>query len=269
MSVSSDSLASLKKYFKSKSASLDLSIFKELHMIAELIFNSPDLQHFLTDPANSKEKRLIFIDKSLGVKVSSKSLSLFKKCIEKKWNNSLDLVFAVERLANLCAIFISEIEDSYSRLECELLEFSNLLDKHIEFRKILDSHLISSEEKIILVKKLSYKFSEISQLLIMQSMLYPKKLHVLNSFSKVISILAEYKQKFIAMVDSSVKLTEEQEKALFILLKNIYGHPVTINLRINPKIIGGFKISVDDEIIDATIYFRINELRKKLSISKL
>ena len=48
-------------------------------------------------------------------------------------------------------------------------------------------------------------------------------------------------------------LTEAQESRLTELLSRIYGHPVSLQLDVDPELLGGLTIAVGDEVIDGAL----------------
>ena len=52
---------------------------------------------------------------------------------------------------------------------------------------------------------------------------------------------------------AAADLTEEQESRLTELLSRIYGHPVSLQLDVDPALLGGLTIAVGDEVIDGAL----------------
>jgi F-type H+-transporting ATPase subunit delta len=48
------------------------------------------------------------------------------------------------------------------------------------------------------------------------------------------------------------------------VLSRIYGHPVTVQMQIDPELLGGLAISVGDEIIDGTLSSRLAAAQTQL-----
>ena len=61
----------------------------------------------------------------------------------------------------------------------------------------------------------------------------------------------------IAVVETAVPLTSEQEARLTQALEQLLGTPVVIEQQSNPEIIGGLRVTVDDTIIDNSLRGRL------------
>ena len=57
----------------------------------------------------------------------------------------------------------------------------------------------------------------------------------------------------VAHVNAATELSDAQSERLTQLLTRIYGHPVSIQLHIDPALLGGLAITVGDEVIDGSL----------------
>ena len=78
-------------------------------------------------------------------------------------------------------------------------------------------------------------------------------------------LVAEQRQRLVAVVRSAVPLTEEQKQRLAAWLRATYGRDVHLNVEVDPEVIGGFSVRIGDEVIDTTIVGRIEEVRRRLA----
>ena len=61
----------------------------------------------------------------------------------------------------------------------------------------------------------------------------------------------------VAHVSAAAELSDAQRTRLIEVLTRIYGHPVSVQLHIDPELLGGLSIAVGDEVIDGTISSRL------------
>ena len=70
--------------------------------------------------------------------------------------------------------------------------------------------------------------------------------------------------EIVAQVSAAAELSDAQHTRLTDVLTRIYGHPVTVQLQIDPELLGGLAISVGDEIIDGTLSSRLAAAQTQL-----
>ena len=64
---------------------------------------------------------------------------------------------------------------------------------------------------------------------------------------------------------AAVLPTSAQLERLTRLLTAAYGRPVRINVAVDPEVVGGLRVAVGDEIVDATVLSRLDEVRRRLA----
>lgn len=71
-------------------------------------------------------------------------------------------------------------------------------------------------------------------------------------------------RKETAYVTSSVALTSQENSQLEGFLKKEFGRNLKIKLKIDPGILGGLKIIVGDQMIDQTVFGKLNAIVEKI-----
>jgi len=70
--------------------------------------------------------------------------------------------------------------------------------------------------------------------------------------------------ELVAHVVAAAELTDAQRTRLTEVLSRIYGHPVSIQLHVDPELLGGLSITVGDEVIDGSIASRLSAAQTQL-----
>ncbi len=68
----------------------------------------------------------------------------------------------------------------------------------------------------------------------------------------------------VAQIRVAVPLTAEEEERLLAYLERIVGGPVEPQIRIDPSILGGVWVRMDDVVIDGTVRARLEALHERL-----
>jgi F0F1-type ATP synthase delta subunit len=72
--------------------------------------------------------------------------------------------------------------------------------------------------------------------------------------------VAEFTGEGIAQVQSAVTLTQDEKNGIQKLLLQIFKRDVIPEYMVNPKLLGGFRVSVGDWKLDASLSFKITGL---------
>jgi F-type H+-transporting ATPase subunit delta len=70
--------------------------------------------------------------------------------------------------------------------------------------------------------------------------------------------------EIVAHVIAAADLSDAQYTRLTEVLTRIYGHPVAVQLHVDPDLLGGLSITVGDEVIDGSIASRLAAAESQL-----
>jgi F-type H+-transporting ATPase subunit delta len=69
----------------------------------------------------------------------------------------------------------------------------------------------------------------------------------------------------VAYVTSAIPLTEDDEARLGTQLARRYGRQVSIQVTVDPEILGGLSIQIGSDLYDGTVLRRLNQARTALT----
>jgi len=78
-------------------------------------------------------------------------------------------------------------------------------------------------------------------------------------------LIAARRQRAVATVTTASPLTEAQRDRLAAILERAYGRVVQVNTVLDPHVIGGLRIQVGAEVVDATVLSRLADARRRLA----
>ena len=124
---------------------------------------------------------------------------------------------------------------------------------------IAEAIYLSSKDKS--AGEQSLVISKITQFLFRKRLLY-RAPEILSCLDKIIN----YKEgKVVAKVSSKEKLSENTKRDITHILKQRYSaQHIILTENLDEKLLGGFKIEVDDEVIDLTLKNKIRKLQEYL-----
>jgi F-type H+-transporting ATPase subunit delta len=69
----------------------------------------------------------------------------------------------------------------------------------------------------------------------------------------------------VAYVTAAVALSEDEERRLAERLVELRGRQVSVQVDVDPSVLGGLRVRVGDELYDGTIIRRLDQARKALT----
>ncbi|MGV9307793.1 F0F1 ATP synthase subunit delta [Nonomuraea sp. NPDC004354] len=265
--LSRSSLAAVEERFNTVAASADLGrLADDLSAIVDLLDREHGLRRNLSDPARPAPQKAQVIRTLLEGKVSEAALETAAAAVEAKWSRASDLTDALERLSVIASAAQAESESRLDDVEDELFRFSRIIAANPDLRRALADPAAPAEGKErLLTELIGDKVAAASQRLITQLAVRPRGRSLETGLEEYSWLVAEQRQRLVAVVRSAVALTDVQRQRLGAWLRTSYGRDVHVNVEVDPRVQGGFSVRIGDEVIDSTIAGRIEEVRRRLA----
>lgn len=77
-------------------------------------------------------------------------------------------------------------------------------------------------------------------------------------------VTSDARQEKYAQVESSVALTEKEKKSLALWLARLAGRQIQLVIRVNTKLLGGFRVTVGDWVVDTTLKHQLAKMTESL-----
>lgn len=241
---------------------VDLDVARELFAAARAVGDSPQLSGALADSAASAEARRKVVADVFGSAVSPATASLLTSAVEQRWSSPADLVDGIEELA----VRAAAIADRTSDVEAELFAFSRTVADNPELELALGSRLGEAAAKGELVESLlKGRVSEATALIAASLIRHPRERRVRQVLARATRMVADQRGRAVATVTTAAPLSAAQSDRLVAALSQRYGTAVTLNTVIDPTVVGGLRVQIADDVIDASVSSRLADLRQRLA----
>lgn len=265
--LSGTSLAGVEERFNAVAGTAELGVLAEdLDSVASLLDREHGLRRALSDPARPAEQKTQAVNGLLQGKICDAALETVLAAVVAKWSRPGDLGDALERLSIAASAAEAESQRRIDEVEDELFRFSRIIAANPELRRALTEPSVPEEGKRELLSSLlDGKVAPTTLRLVTQAVTHPRGRSLETALEEISQLVAEQRQRLVAVVRSAVELTEEQRGRLSAWLRDSYGRDVHVNTEVDPRVLGGFSIRIGDEIIDSTILGRIEDVRRRLA----
>lgn len=267
--ISSESLTAARQELEAKLPAAELTLAEELFDVLAMLETSAGLRRALTDPAREGKDKAALANRLVAGKVSPEAAEVVSGLAASRWANARDIGDALENLAATAAIAVAEKRSPGGRdlekLEADLFSFVQVVNSDHDLQRALVDPQAGAEAKATLALKLVPQAGEEARLLIRQAVTRPRGMRPTALIGRFLQLVAERQQRWIADVTVSRALSAAQLERLQVGLNRLYGRELTINVNVDPSLIGGVRIRVGDEVVDSSVISRLSELRRKLA----
>lgn len=268
--VSGESLAAAQERLATLLPTASLQLAEELFGILSTLDSSAGLRRALTDPSRPGKDKETLAKKLFGAKVSAEAETVMTGLASSRWARSRDIGDALETLAATVAIAVAERSDEsgltgLERLENDLFAFNEVVGGSHELQRSLVAPQAGVEAKAALALKLVPKASDAARVLIRQAATEPRGLKPMDLIERFVEMVAERQERWIAYVTVTAPLMQEQHQRLQSGLNRLYGRDLKITVSVDPALVGGVRVKVGDEVLDASVVTRLGELRRQLA----
>ncbi|ORV92999.1 ATP F0F1 synthase subunit delta [Mycobacterium interjectum] len=264
-SASREALRALSDRFGTIAKDLDnkalSALSTDLVAVAKMLDREIVVTRYLTVPAEDAAPRVRLIERLVSGKVGDAALDVLRAAVSERWSANSDLVDAIEHISRQALLEVAERDDKVDEVEDQLFRVSRLLEAQPRLAILLGDYGSPAEGRIGLLRKVlesgSTRVNPVTLSLLTQTieLLRGEPAEVAVKFLAEVAVAR--RGEIVAQVTAAAELSDTQRARLTEVLSRIYTHPVTVQLQIDPDVLGGLLIAVADEVIDGTLSSRL------------
>lgn len=238
----------------------------ELFAVTALLDAQPALRRSLTDAARSGADRAELVKGLLRGKVGETAVEVTAAAVALTWSRVRDLADGLEYAAVWALVIAAERTGKLADLEDELFRFGRIVEGDAGLLRALTDRSVGVEPRIELARSLlAGRVADLTVRLVEHAVANPRGRTLDEALAGYVSVAAERKQQLIAVVYAAVPLSAEQRDQLSATLARQYDRAVDLKVIVDPSVVGGLRIQIGDELIDASLAGRLDRARRKLA----
>ncbi|WP_135456998.1 F0F1 ATP synthase subunit B/delta [Mycobacterium sp. DL99] len=261
--ASRESLAVVVDKFDSVAGGLDAdgltTLAEELTSVARLLLSESMLTRHLAEPTDDAAAKVELVDRLLSGKVGNTALDVLRTAVSQRWSTEANLVDAIEHTARLALLKRAETAGEVDEVEDQLFRFGRLLDAEPKLSALLSDYTTPVDGRIALLDKVlgDAGGTGTAAALLAQTVGLLRGERADEAVIDLAELAVSRRGEVVAHVTAAADLTDAQRTRLSEVLTRIYGHPVSVQLYVDPELLGGLSITVGDEVIDGSISSRL------------
>lgn len=239
----------------------------ELAAVAGLLVREPILARHLAESSGEVDAKKRLVHQLLGGKVGDTTLDLLDTAVSVRWSLTTDLVDAVEHVARLALLVRAERDNQSDEVEEQLFRFTRILDEQPRLTSLLGDYSAPADGRVELLRKVlgdGTGANATATALLVQTVSLLRGARADEAVLALAQLAVARRGEIVAHVSAAAELSEAQRTRLTEVLTRIYNHPVSVQLNIDPDLLGGLSVAVGDEVIDGTMSSRLAAAVTKL-----
>ncbi|MEO7753342.1 MAG: F0F1 ATP synthase subunit delta [Terracoccus sp.] len=238
---------------------------EELFAVVALLDANASLRRAVADPSRPGSDKGDLVERLLGGKVGSETLTVLKGVVGQRWSSERDLTDTVESYAVESVIAGAEQADRADRVEDELFRFERIVAADADLRTAITDRQSDPDRRRALVDSLlSGKVADETLVLARHAVTAPRGLRFDRTVQSYLDAAARRRDQQTATVTSAVPLSDEERDRLAAGLASVYGGTVHVNTVVDPRVLGGVKVEIGDELIDGTVIRKLDSARRAM-----
>lgn len=269
--ASREALVALVKRFDEVTANLDesqlTSLADDLAAVTQLLNREAILTRHLADPSDSPVPKVRMLESVLGGRIGDPAMEILKTTASGRWTSVSNLVDAIEHVARLALLVRAEQQGQADEVEEQLFRFGRILAGEPQLSTLLGDYTQPADGRIGLLNSVlahSQAVNPTTESLLVQTVRLLRGGRADEAVGALAQLAVARRGEVVAETKAAAELTDAQHNRLTDVLSRIYGHPVSVQLQTDPKLLGGLAISIGDEVIDGTLSSRLAAARNHL-----
>jgi F-type H+-transporting ATPase subunit delta len=238
----------------------------ELLAVVDVLDAQPALRRLLTDPGADPDARVRLFDRLFGERLRPGVLEQVRPLVRARWSHPGDLADTLELLAFQADLAVAERAGELDEVQDELFRFSRIVGGQPDLYRLLANQAAPADGRVELLDRLiEGKVHPATLRLLSRTVRAPRGLPLEDALERLVELAAQRRERYVAYVRTPVGLTEEQESRLAGTLSRIYRRQIDVVVEIDPELLGGLVIRVNDEVIDGSVARRLAVARRLLA----
>jgi F-type H+-transporting ATPase subunit delta len=239
----------------------------ELGSVVTLLVAETSLNKHLAEPTDDPAPKIRLVESLLAGKVGEQTLDILKIAVSQRWSTEANLIDAVEHIARVALLKRAETAGEIDDVEEQLFRFGRLLDAEPRLAGLLSDYTAPADGRIALLDKILDRDSgsnDTAAALLRQTIGQLRGERADEAVIDLAELAVARRGEVVAHVSAPAELSDAQRTRLTEVLTRIYGHPVSVQLDVDPDVLGGLSIAVGDEVIDGSIASRLSAAETQL-----
>lgn len=245
-----------------------------LFAVANLLDREVGLRRTLSDPSLEGDAKVGVVEGLLSGQVSAGAVSVTADAVRLRWSRPGDLPVALAQIGAQALFTVAQLRGELDGVEDDLFRFARVLESAPDLRRALMDTGRPADDRVGLLREVLGVSPErpggtsgrVITVRLLESAVRSRRTRSLDAAVDELSRLAAARrQQLVASVRVARPLEDAQAQRLGESLRRLYGRAVTLQVEVDPDVVGGAVVRVGDEVVDGSVARRLEEARRRMA----
>jgi F-type H+-transporting ATPase subunit delta len=229
----------------------------ELFFASDVFAKNTSLRRAFADPSRDAAFKSALVKDLFGKSLGGAAVSLLSGVSTLRWSAGGDIVHILEQLAIEAEASAANINGELDSVEDQFFEFSRVIAENFELRKALVGGGTLEAKSALVNEILGKKAAESTTKLAVALISSLRGRSIEAAFADYRFGLANRRNRLTALVRVATPITDSQKNRLAAAIEKQVGQPISVNIQVDPSIVGGVSVKFADELVDGSISNRL------------
>jgi len=238
----------------------------DLYAACDLFGREKSLREAISDSGRSEHTRAEIVGQLFDGKVSPLALEVLTETARRRWSSAQDLVAGLRILGDQAVFTVAADNGSLETTEDEIFRIGRAIAASSVLQSALTDPAISASSKAgIVTDLLNGRVTEATSQVVGFTLSHLDGRRIEQAIDELTDLAAAQRQRVVAVVRVAAPLDTELEQRMTVALSALTGRIITVNVVVDPSVLGGAHITIGGEVIDGTVFTRLANARRTVA----
>ncbi len=240
----------------------DPTLTDDLFAVVGFLETEPAVRRHLSDPSTPEQARKELIGGLFAGRVGSGAIRVVTAASSLRWGDGLTLTGSLERQGVRAIMIAADRDGQLDAVEAQLFDIASAVRGSVDLSAALANRSRPLAQRQALLRGLIGGQALPAVEKLAERAVSARRRTFELTIDSYLAIAAEQRQRGIAKIRVARPMTADQTTRLRSVLMRQAGRPLTLEITVDPDLLGGVRVLIGDEVIEGTVSSRLEEARR-------
>ena len=238
----------------------------DLYAACDVLDREKALREALADAGRPQRTRGEIAQQLFTGRIGALATEILVATVRQRWSSPDDLVAGLRILGDRAAFMVAADNGTLDATEDQIFRLGRIVSGSAALQSALTDPAISNPAKAgIIADLVAGKVTDTTALVVGFALSHLDGRRVEQAIDELVVLAAEQRQRVVAVVKVARPLDEDLSRRMAAALGQLTGRTVSLNVVVDPSVLGGAHVTIAGEVIDGTIATRLADARRVIA----